>query len=520
MNESALLEDDTIYQDAEYAKALEEQRKDNLLLYYKPCCKVHFDKKLKEMTCPVLPCPDSKHWKFHTSDKRMKIILGGNRSSKSYSSLVELLLMACFKEHPFRKTKNAFPGHWRVYSADFAILEKLMIPLMKKLIPISCLQENGSNKEDAWNKSYDPRYHILSLKGGSMIDFMSYDQDSGKSASVDLDGVFADEEMPERIYTEAISRLISRNGKFMMAVTPLYSISWAMEFLETRDPQVETFNFHMMDNPFNSDEVIKDYENLIKAHPHEREARLFGHFMELKGLVYKELRNDVHLIGTENPPVDAPVIFALDPHPRKACVGVWAYVTGKDDVVFFDEMEVQGTAKDIIRAIKQKEANHNGRTLLRLIDPASKAQGSNLSFETDTLREFEKEGMSFSLADNSEAGYNIVHEYLAYDHDKPLSMFNRPRCFFTKDVPKTWYGMTHLMWDEWSFKKVLRDDKERVKDYKKDFPDGVRYVLAARPTLRSFYNTNPKPIGNWKRPGTHAFNKSRQDFRQMVFGKK
>lgn len=503
---------------AEAAMELKRRYEEEKLLFYKPCCRVHksYDKNGKFLynNCPVLPCPDSKHWKFHTSDKRIRVIFGSNRSSKTISCEQEFLMSACFKTHPIRKVKNAVPGRFRIYNSDFGIIEKLTIPSVREWIPRSALAHDGKNKAEAWDNSYDPKYHILQLKGGSTIDFMSYDQDSSKSESVDLDLVWADEQMPERVFTAVMARLITRNGKFIMGVTPLYDISWAMKFLDNVDPQVEVFHFDIYDNPYNSPEAIKDFEASIPEH--EKEARLHGRFLELQGLVYKELRRDIHMVEPGEIKSTYPVIFAMDPHPRKATVMTWAYITPKDDVIFFDELEMKGTARDIAQAIRMKEKEHKAPTTYRIIDPAAKAQGSNIAFETDTLREFEREDMRFSLADNSEAGYSITHEYLSFDPKLPLSSMNRPRCFFTKDVQKTWFGMTHLLWDEWSFKNTLKDEKERIRDYKKDFPDCVRYTLALRPTTRSFNSYRPVPTGNWQYAQDQV---GYSEMRDLVFGK-
>lgn len=436
-----------------------------------------------------------------------------HNSGKSTLGIAEMLMSSCMSSHPYTKKKNANPGRWRIFSSDFGIIEKLFIPMVREWIPRKALLGEGKSKEECWQNSYDNKYHVLRLKSGT-IDFMSYDQDASKSESVELDGVLADEEMPEHIYSATLARLISRNGRFWMTVTPLYNLTWAMKFLDSMDPQVETWRFEIYDNPHLSKQAIKEFEDSVPEH--EKDARIYGRFMELRGLVYKELKSDVHLIAPCQPKSNEPVIFAMDPHPRKATVMTWAYVTNKGDVVFFDELEMKGTARDIVSAIKQKEYLHGSKTMQRIIDPAAKAQGNNLAFETDTLKEFEKEGMSFSLADNSEAGYNVTHEYLTYDTSRPMSSLNRPRCFFTKDVPKTWYGMTHLMWDEWTFKKHSRDEKERVKDWKKDAPDCVRYTLAARPTWRSLMLNRPVPIGNMNNMLNHDENK--QLVREMALG--
>lgn len=504
-----------IEETASAAEELKQRIEDNKILYYKPCCIAHSywdlkpngDRKLI-VNCPVLPCPDSKHTFFHKSDKRIRIVFGGNRSAKSFTGLAELIMMATLKKHPYRGTLN--PGidpitlkgngkaRFRIYSSDFAIIEKVFVPLVRDMVPIGALTGKGETKGEKFENSYDPKYHILYLKSGT-IDFMSYDQDQSKSESVELDAAMADEEMPEHIYNAALARLISRNGKFWMTVTPLYGMSWGMTFLENTDPQVEVFRWEIFDNPYNSKEAIDNINKGI-TNPAEKEARIYGRFMEFQGLVYKELHAQIHLLGPDKPKPGYPVLFALDPHPRRPCAMVWAFVTPKGDVVFFDEAEIGGSARDIVRGIRNKEAIHKINPVLRLIDPAAKSQGSNIAFETDTLREFELAGMGFSLADNSEAGYNIVHEYLSYDQSRPMDSMNRPRAYFTKDVSNTWYSMTHLMWDEWAFRrqKHWKDKKERVRDYQKDFADVVRYILAERPTFKGLqFNMNGTPTGNY-----------------------
>ncbi len=469
---------------AEIADTIIRRHEEDRILFYKPLCGFH------KNDCPSLPCPESKHTKFHLSNKKIKVVFGGNRAGKSILGMAELLMMACFKNHPFKKTENRIRGRYRIYASDFGIIEKVHIPLIKEWIPKKALLKEGATKEEAWENSWDNKYHILYLKNGTTIDFMSYDQESSKSESVELDGIWGDEEMPEDIYAACLARLISRNGVFWMTVTPLYDISWAMKFLEAMEGSVEVFNFTIFDNPYLSEEAIKELS--AQWPDHEKDARIYGRFIELQGLVYKELRQDIHLIDHDEPKSSYPVLFILDPHPRKACAMAWAYVTPKDDVVFFDELEMKANARDIADAIKSKESIHTAKTTLRLIDPAARAQGSDLStYGTDTVMEFEKEKLYFTLADNSEAGYNIVHEYLTWNPNQPIGPLNRPQCFFTKNVPKLWYGMTHLLWDEWNFKKAMRDEKERIKDYKKDFPDLVRYALAIRPRFRSFMNIQP-----------------------------
>lgn len=473
-----------------------ERRKDaNPLQWYLPCCTTHggrkpdnwpVDQLWHPTPCPKNPCPDSKHIKFHASKKRIRVVFGGNRSSKTFTCMKEFLYRMTWAIHPVtRQTLRKGGRHGRVLAQDFAMHEKKHIPEVKQWIPLEALRgyKPGMSRADAWEASYDSRNHLLRLANDGWIDFLTYDQDPSKGESVDLDIWFADEEIPEEWYNACNSRLVSRGGIGIMGVTPLYGLTWAMRFLDNIDANVEVFKWGIRDNPHNSKKDIDEF--LAGVSPLEREARENGDFIESKGLRYKEIDRSVHVLDESKKPQRGwPVVMAMDPHQRKGTAITWAFVDPHDVVTFFDEMETpQGaTAAEVVKLIREKEKSHNSPTMLRLIDPAANKQVSGFGSDRTTLTEFQEAGMSFTLADNSEAGYNVVSEYLRWDKTKPLSSLNRPSVYFTKDCAKTWYGMSHLMWDEYKF-SANRDPKEKVKDKDKDFPDCVRYTLAVRPTF-------------------------------------
>lgn len=423
------------------------------------------------------PC-SPKHRAFHESTKSIRIVFGGNRSGKSTLGLIELLWRACCKFHPLTKEPCRKDGRFRIFTERYQLVETFIVPLLQDWIPKKLLI-NGD-----WEQSYDSRNHIIHLKHGPIIDLMTYDQTVAGAASVELDGVWMDEEAPQKLFSETMTRLISRNGKLWVTVTPMYSMTWAMEYWnKTDDPNVDVFKMSIHDNPH----LPADAKAAIIANwpEHERKTRESGEFMEFSGLVYSELDHTVHFLNeSKQPESHYPVIMAMDPHPRKATVITWAYVDDNDDVVFFDELEMKGTAKDVVSAILAKESAHKAPTQLRLIDPAANKQISGFGSEVTTLIEFEREGMGFTLANNNEAGYNAVHEYLHFDKSKPVDLYNRPHCYFTSDCQKTWKSLTSLLWDEYKFQKELRDPKEHVKDKDKDFPDCVRYTLVERPSSR------------------------------------
>lgn len=461
---------------------------------YIPCCAVHggrrpddfpLDKLWIPDRCPSNPCPVSKHVKFHVSPARNRVVFGGNRSSKTFTCEKEFLFHMCYKAHPFTKKQfRTGDRHGRILAQDYSLHEKKHLPGIYEWIPQTVLAygKDHPTKRMAWDQSYDSRNHLLHLVNDGWIDFQTYEQDSSKGESVDLDIWFADEEIPEEWYSACNSRIVTRGGVGIMGVTPLYRLTWAMRFLDTLSPNVEVFKWGIRDNPHNSAKAITEF--LADVPDLEREARENGDFIETKGLRYKNIDKSVHVIGHCQPQPHFPVIMSMDPHQRKGTAITWAYVDPHEAVTFFDELHVKGTAKEVVAAIREKEKSHTARTLLRIADPAIEKQVSGFGSERTTHTEFQEAGMSFTLADNSEVGYDVVEEYLSWDKSKELTPLNSPRLHFTEDCVETWYSMAHLRWDEYKFGSD-RDPKERVKDKDKDFADTVRYVLIMRPTMRN-----------------------------------
>jgi hypothetical protein len=491
---------DQLEKQAKAAIELIRQYENNPLLAYIPCCAVHGGRKPDDWPqdrlwyptpCPTFPCPDSKHIKFHTSKARIRFVLGGNRSSKTFTCAKEFLFRMTSKKHPFTgETFRTTGRQGRVLAQDYAIHEKKHIPEIYEWIPKAALRAgNLESKREAWEKSYDSRNHVLHLVNGGWIDFLTYDQDPSKGESVDLDAWFADEEIPEAWYSACNSRLITRNGVGVLGVTPLYGLSWSMRLIDSVDPNVEVFRWSIWDNPYNTKKAVDDF--IAQTPEHERESRVEGTLMDFKGLRYRQLSPSVHLIDARQPDAYWPVICSVDPHQRKGTFVTWAYVDPYDTVVFFDELHIPGTVKEAVAKIREREGTHKAPTQLRLIDPAADKQVEGYGEDISTLDTFETEGMSFMLGFNGRAGYDVVEEYIAYD---PQDSKSKPRCLFTRNCEKTWYAMTRLMWDEYrNNQRFTKDPKERVKDFNKDFPDCVRYTLAFRPSFSS-QDTSPVSI--------------------------
>ena len=112
--------------------------------------------------------PHAKQYAFHSSDARMRLYIGGNRSGKTVGGVVEDCLWLMGK-HPWRRTP-LLPVRGRVVGVDFINgIDKNIIPQISQWLPTSEL------KGGSWDSAYNKELRTLTLENGSFIEFMCVD---------------------------------------------------------------------------------------------------------------------------------------------------------------------------------------------------------------------------------------------------------------------------------------------------------------------------------------------------------
>jgi hypothetical protein len=83
--------------------------------------------------------PHDKQKKFHTSEKKIRLYIGGNRSGKTTGGIVEDIWWLT-RKHPYIKIPDR-PIAGRIVSVDFLNgIAKIIIPQLKQWIPPSQLR--------------------------------------------------------------------------------------------------------------------------------------------------------------------------------------------------------------------------------------------------------------------------------------------------------------------------------------------------------------------------------------------
>lgn len=332
----------------------------------------------------------------------------------------------------------------------------------------------------------DGQHYASIYKAGDWIlEVMTYEQAKEQHEGANLGCVMFNEPPPQHLWTPNISRL--RDGGIgIVGMTPLTEAGWFFDSVVPRHlpfvvyADVETAcKQHGVRGHLEHDQIKKMTDEYS---PEEREARMEGKAMYLKGLVFKTFNANVHVLKTPvQPTLHSTLYNVVDPAADKPFFAIWAYPQKNGDIVIVDEHpnedffkmhNCQWTKEDYKRMYAAKE---HGFEIKRVIDRhfADAVTAANKK----TLRqELEEIGMhyepSYSAQEEVETGVLKVREFLAYDSTKEITSINRPRIYINPHCLNTIKAFQY-----WAI-----DPKNgKYKDEYKDPMDCVRYLLMANP---------------------------------------
>ena len=335
--------------------------------------------------------------------------------------------------------------------------------------------------------------------GDWILEVMTYEQDKEQHEGANLGMVLFNEPPPQHLWTPNISRLRA-GGIAVVAMTPLTSAGWIFDEVVPRH----------LDHTFYADVESACKQHGVRGHlehddiqkliaeysEEEREARIQGKAMYLKGLIFKTFFPNVHVLKEEPiVPYGAQVFQAVDPHSDKPFAAIWAFPDARGDLYIFDEWpnedfykmhNCQLTIEDYKKIFAEKEKGLN--VYRRVIDRhfADTASASNKR----TLRqELQAIGLSYQPSYKAEqevdTGIEKVRRHLAYNTKEPLSALNQPKLFIAPRCTNTIKSLSR-----WSFDP----DTNKPQDAYKDFCDCVRYLVMDNPKI-----SDPLPAQEFKK---------------------
>lgn len=323
---------------------------------------------------------------------------------------------------------------------------------------------------------------------GWIVEVMTYEQHRKQHEGANCGLILFNEPPPADLWTPNISRL--RNGGFaVVAMTPLTEAGWFFDDVIPRHERfvvyadVETACKQHGTNGHLDHEAI---ERMIAEYSEEeKEARVGGKAMYLKGLIFKTFFPNVHVLKENvRPQYNHPIWQVVDPHSDKPFACIWAFPDSRGDLYIFDEWpnedfyrmhSCQLTIEDYRKIFRDKEAGFQVEK--RIIDRHFADTSSPVNKRT-LRQELQGIGLNFhpsyTAREEIDTGIEKVRRYLAFDPSKPISSVNQPRLYIAPKCHNTIKSLS----------KWARDPNSgKVKDEFKDFCDVVRYLCVDSPSI-------------------------------------
>lgn len=435
--------------------------------------------------------PHPKQKAFHSSNKKARLYIGGNRSGKTTGGIVEDIWWLTGK-HPYLEIPKHRPVAGRIISVDFLNgVQKIIIPQLKQWVPPSQLR-GGS-----WYSAYDTQDRVLNFENGSFVELMSYDQDLDKFAGTSRDFVHYDEEPPEDIRKENQARLIDRKGKEWFTLTPVEGMLWIFDKIYepglAGHPHIDVIEVDMRENPHLDKEEVQTY--LDSLDEKERQVRGEGKFVVRAGLVYERFKRETHVI----PPIDPKKYLhprykwymSLDHGFNNPTAVLWHVVTPDNRVITFDEHYEAGQIIEYhATVIKNRREVHGRMPDLHVCDPAL-AQRQAVT-GTSIQTEYAVRGVGMALGNNDVlTGVAKVNEYLDFNAD------GQPNWLITANCANLIKELQRLRWKSWASKKQQSENNPYDQIHKKDDHacDAARYMFSFLPELKK-----PVPLPEKRQP--------------------
>lgn len=240
--------------------------------------------------------PHKFQQQIHKSRADITLVLGGNRTGKTYSAVAEALLY-CLGRSTYAETPEPPNLVWYIVPTS-STFKDAVEPIVNILMP--------------WDRiiKHDKRYNEYKFDNGSILAIKSSDQRQKRLVGANVDFVVADEPLPKQVYEELLARLISTSGRMLLVLTP---VSEKMdEWLWVRDElyvpweigerkDIDVIHMPVVDQDgkpavphLNEEQVQRFYDQY--PDPETRAARMYGEFVVRGGLVFSGFNKDVNII--------------------------------------------------------------------------------------------------------------------------------------------------------------------------------------------------------------------------------
>lgn len=417
--------------------------------------------------------------------KKVVIFQGGNRSGKTTSLIVAIvsLMLGYFPWAPAIFLRFKPPIKVRLFGEDWTHhVGQVLIPEIKKWMPASQVKTTKKN-----NQGID---YFWELKNGSILEIMTYEQQTDQVEGWSGHVVACDEPMPRDKYIANKRGLVDYNGVYLMSFTPLKEPWIKDELIDNPDPSIATFFVDTDDNPYLSAEAIDEFKKSLTDD--EKAARLHGRWLHLQGLVYKEFDKNTHWIDPFKLSDAFTVYAAIDTHPRTEQAVSFLAVDKRGMYYMVGERFEHGRPEDVADWII--EFHERTRKVHRaIIEPGSKGDQNRGDSTYDVInKKLSAHGIALDMGSKDmNSGILAVKEALKTRN-------GLPSLFIWNTCPRHLFEFTHYIWDDW--KSDLKTEKNKPRDKDDHMLENLRRLVLLKPM-----HIEPKAFSAYKQMETGVY---------------
>ena len=439
--------------------------------------------------------PHASQAKFHFSNAKEKLYIGGNRCGKTVAAVTEAVMWLT-GEHPYRTDIPPPPIRGRCVAVDIEDgIKKIAIPEFQKWVPLSYL------KNQSWDDSYDKQSKTLYLINGSFIEFMSYEQEQQKFAGTSRHFVMFDEEPPEDIYNECLMRLVDTNGSYWISMTPMLELTWVQNRIYEPwlrdDKSIFVLEVQTSENPYVSQEAM---DRLTRGLDEDEQAtRRGGKFITRTGLIYGESFDPRYFDKGGNllPDITGKDFsffkkswghfVCMDHGLVNPTVFLFCCFNNDDTIIVYDELYISGKTD---RLIRHNALRFQARVEELGIEPIYNVGDPSIAIRnpqqgTSVQTEYAEHGVGIALGNNNvQAGIARIQ-----------NRFNLRKLFISDKCFETCREIANYRWDRFATAKLAARRNKKEVPLKKDdhCMDALRYGVVSRPAMEG---ETDLPVGN------------------------
>lgn len=427
---------------------------------------------------------------FFEAKTRIVAAFAGNQFGKTTALVVRTLIECVDREwlpqhlqRYKRWDKQTAPRgtHVRLVCPSFKVLGGNLLPALRAWCPSSQLV--GDSFDKAFRGA--PEY-TLRFKNGSIVEFMTYDQEVAKFGGPQRHIIGYDEPPPQDIRRECAIRTVAYSGYEMFAMTPLKAnTGWIRRDIwrNRAAPDITVIKGSMHDNPYLRPED-REYVLAQSGDGAERQAREFGDFVDIGGLVLPDFERWVAKEPFTPEQAKAwDVIVGIDPGMRNAAF-VWIGLDNENRAfVFHEELLQQRTVPDYVTTIKAANERWGVEDPVYVIDPSARnraqVNAENVEGELGRFGIYTVHGQNAVEAGVQQMRTRGQHEMLVIS----------PDCLGLRDEADTYAAEDRA---DGRFVPI-RENNHRL--------DALRYGLMHRPWSPLVLREQAAPLGSGYRQG-------------------